>query len=118
MIASKHVGIQQGVSYIARIEKLEIVEDWKHFIDTMKEYRTQFWIRKNQEMLNEIHKGWDWTKQRRIIFFLGKPINAFNPPIKKENLQAGYGWLSKSFLSFDDLFQARSEKIYKEKDSL
>jgi hypothetical protein len=111
-LALKHAGIQCGISHIARIDKLEVIDDWKHLIDTLEKVRGKSWVRKNKMYLDIIAKNWVWGKQRRLIFFLLKPINAFNPAIRKTNLQAGRGWLSKLFLSFDELFKARSEKIY------
>ena len=111
-LEKNHAGIECGISHIARIEQLEVVDDWKHFMETLKEKRGQFWINKNKPYLDIIHREWEWVNNRRIVFFLANPIHAFNPPIKKTNLQAGHGWLSKTFLSFDELFKARAEKIY------
>jgi len=37
---------------------------------------------------------------------MGKPRLVFAPPIKKECLVAGTGFLSKRFFSFDELFAA------------
>lgn len=110
-IEQEHAGIQCGISYIARIERLEVVDDWKHLSEVIRKVRGQLWVRKNKQYLDKIHHNWVWGNNRRIIFFLAKPINIFNPAIKKSNLQAGTGRLSKSFLSFDELFRARSEKI-------
>ena len=40
------------------------------------------------------------------FLFLSKPRLVFNPPVLKDNLQKGKGWLSKRTFSFDELFEA------------
>jgi len=48
----------------------------------------------------------DWVDCRRSFLFLDEPRLVFNPPIKKEKLQEGKGWLSKRVFSFDAFFEA------------
>ncbi|MBL7894513.1 MAG: hypothetical protein JNK50_04395 [Bacteroidia bacterium] len=114
-LAKEHSGIVPGISYIARIESREIVEDWKHFIEVAKKIKSKRWLTQNKDILDQIKK-WDWKDNKRILFSLGEPIHAFSPSIKKDNLQSGHGWLSKAFISFEELFLARERKIFDIKD--
>ena len=104
-IARKHPGIERGLSYVARIQCVEVVDDWRHFRDRVQEIRGKVYIRKNLQYIGFIKK-WPWRSVRRNIVFLEEPRLVFNPPVKKENLQAGRGWLSKNYLTFDALFKA------------
>jgi hypothetical protein len=111
-VAGDYPGIHVGLSYIARIETVEVLETWKQLLKTIQLIRGKSWLTKNREFLNPIHKKWDWKKNKnRSFLFLGPPRLVFNPPVKKECLQKGKGWLSKRFLSFDDLFSAWEGKI-------
>jgi hypothetical protein len=106
-VAKNYPGIHVGLSYIARIETVEVLETWKQLSKTIQLIRGKSWLTKNRESLSPIHKKWDWKKNRKRSFlFLGPPRLVFNPPVKKESLQKGKGWLSKRFLSFDELFSA------------
>lgn len=106
-IAANYPGIQVGISYIARIETVEVVESWQDLINIVKTVRGTAWVRKHKVFLDPIHKAWAWNnKEKRYFLFLGTPRLVFNPPIWKEYLQKGKGWLSKRFYSFDNLFEA------------
>ncbi len=106
-IAKKHPGVQVGISYIARIETVEVVETWNNFLRTVAALRGKAWLNRKNDLLAPIHKTREWKKgRRRYVLFLSSPRLVFNPPVKKENLQKGKGWLSKRFLSFDELFKA------------
>ena len=108
-IANSHPGVQVGISYIAQIESVEVVGDWENFIDTTIAVRGKAWFnthRKEVEALST-QPEWDWTKgKKRAFIYMSTPRLVFSPPVKKENLQTGKGWLSKRFLSFDDLYKA------------
>ena len=104
-IVRMYPGIERGISYIARIANVVVVDSWKDFLERVKDERGQVFARKYKQHMTFIKK-WPWTKQRRNIVFLEEPRLVFNPPVKKEHLQAGRGWLSKNYLSFDDLFKA------------
>ena len=108
-IAETHPGVHIGISYIARIEEIAVVGDWEDFINTVKSIRNGTWLNKHRDEVYALknHEGWDWKSDRKRAFlFLGQPRLVFTPPVKKENLQSGKGWLSKRFLSFDELFAA------------
>ena len=105
-IAKDHPGVNVGISYIARIETIEVVERWADVRDAVISVRGKAWWNGHEEIIKRI-KQWVWDgSERRNMLFLGMPRLAFNPPVQKESLQKGTGWLSKRFLSFDELFDA------------
>ena len=101
-------GINVGISYIARIEMVGTVANWQELWDLVKDRRGVTWRNRHRRLLRELHNVWPWSRggKHRSFLFLGKPRLVFNPPVRKENLQKGRGWLSKRFFSFDDLFGA------------
>jgi hypothetical protein len=106
-ISKMHPGISTGISYIARIESVGYATKWREFQDLLIKERGRVWMKSHAEILRELHGDWSWTEgEQRCFLFLGQPRLAFNPPVRKENLQVGKGWLSKRFLSFDELFEA------------
>jgi hypothetical protein len=109
-IADAHPGVKQGISYVARIETVETAEKWKELIEVVKTVRGKTWLNSHSEYLDAIHRKWDWgSREKRSFLFLGKPRLVFNPPVQKDNLQKGKGWLSKRTFSFDELFSAWSK---------
>jgi len=106
-IARNHPGVQVGVSYIARIERVEVVETWKEFQQAMQEVRGRHWFNSHVTLLRPL-RSWGWRDTKRSILFLSTPRLVFNPPVLKKNLQkgAGEGFLSKQFFSFDTVFAA------------
>lgn len=108
-IAQAQPGIFQGISYVARIEEVIYAEGWAEFEREVCERRGRVWWNSHSELMNLLHsrKEWRWSECLPFTFLLlGEPRLAFNPPVKKERLQKGKGWLSRRFLSFDDLFAA------------
>jgi hypothetical protein len=109
-IARNHPGVTSGISYIAKIEHIEVVESWKDFIAAVKDIRGKAWLNSHTQYLDVIHREWNWKdKKLRSMLFLGEPRLVFNPAVKKENLQKGKGWLSKRMFSFDELFAGWSK---------
>ena len=105
-IAKIHPGINVGISYIARIEAIEVVATWGDLRQAVVNIRGKAWWNGHDDIVNRI-KDWGWDgSERRYMLFLGQPRLAFNPPVLKERLQKGKGWLSRRFLSFDELFGA------------
>ena len=104
-IARNHPGVRVGISYIASIERVEVVETWEDFLQTVREVRGKQWLKGNMTLLEPLHQGWSWRDTKRNFLFLKTPRLVFNPPVLKEKLQKGSGWLSKRFFAFDDLFQ-------------
>jgi hypothetical protein len=110
-VAHQHSGISSGISYVAKIESLEVVDTWKSFLFAAKRQRGAAWINKHQEILGTLRRSWKiWDKEnRRNIAFLGTPRLVFNPAINKDLLQKGKGFLSRRTFSFDELFEAWSK---------
>jgi hypothetical protein len=105
-IARNHPGVQVGISYIASIERVEIVETWKDLLHAVREVRGKQWLNGHMPLLQPLRRGWDWRDTKRSFLFLSTPRLVFNPPVLKEKLQKGKGWLSKRVFSFETLFAA------------
>ncbi len=108
-IAKTLPGIHLGISYIAKIEDIEITATWDDIKQAIIRHRGQAWFKKNRYLLDQVK----WTKKRekRSMLFLDEPQLVFNPPVRKENLQKGHGWLSRHYLSFNQLFKGWKEKL-------
>ena len=75
-------------------------------MDGVCEYRGKQWWNSYHEIMQSLRREWTpWNIQHSFLL-LGEPRLVFNPPIRKENLQSGKGWLSRRFFSFDELFAA------------
>jgi len=106
-IARNHPGVQVGISYIARIERVEVVDTWQDFLKTVREVKEGQWLNRHMRLLRPWHgRGHDWHKKPRSILFLSTPRLVFNPPVLKENLVKGKGFLNERYFSFDKLFAA------------
>ncbi len=105
-IANSHPGIGTGISYVASIENVEVVDDWQQLLGVTKKLRQKPWLNAHMKFLEELHKSWSWNQDKYSFLYLGEPHLVFNPPIKKERLQKGRGWLSKRIFTFEDLFSA------------
>jgi len=104
-IARDHPGVRVGVSYIASIQQVEVVETWQELLQVARAVRGKQWLNGHKQFLTPL-RDWDWRDAKRNILFVATPRLVFNPPVLKENLQEGSGWLSKRFFSFDTLFAA------------
>lgn len=104
-IAAQHPGVTTGISYVARVESVGYARTWREFTDLLASERGRVWLNRYKILLNTLHQSWDWPSDRCFLL-LGAPQLAFNPPVRKERLQKGKGWLSKQFLTFDELFRA------------
>jgi len=106
-IANAHPGVAVGISYIARIESVGQATTWGEFQDLLLESRGRVWRNRHKDELQALRRAWSWRRaEQRTFLLLGEPRLVFNPPVRKERLQKGRGWLSKRFFSFDDLFAA------------
>lgn len=105
-VAGNNTGIALGISYVARIETVGRATSWTEFRDLMVESRGRVWWRRHTEEWQALRRKWSWGKEQRTFLLLNEPRLAFNPPVRKERLQKGRGWLSKRFFSFDDLLAA------------
>ena len=110
-VAREHPGIFSGVSYVAKIEAVEVVDTWPSFIAAAKRQQSGWWVKKHKRVLLEMRQRWGYWNERhqRNFAFLGTPRLVFNPPINKDLLQKGKGFLSRRTFSFDELFEAWSK---------
>lgn len=108
-IANAHPGVHAGISYIAKIERTEIITTWKDWQETVRVERGAAWLKKHFPTLDRVRRTWAWDgEKQRSLLLLGEPRLVFAPPIHKENLQIGKGQLSKRYYSFDDFYAAWS----------
>lgn len=105
-LAQDRPSVFPGISFIAKIEAIAVTETWKNLIDAAKKYRGGQWLNQNFNLIRPLHSAWKWKGQQRTFLFLSTPRLVFNPPINKDLLQRGKGWLSRHFFSFDELFEA------------
>jgi hypothetical protein len=103
-VSKIYPGIGAGISYVAKIEEVVVVETFADLLRAARAHRGKVWFNKNKHLFSPLKKQWPWPKgQKRYTLWLGKPRLCFNPPIKKKNLQSGSGWLSRRKFSFDEL---------------
>ncbi len=106
-IAKEYPGISTGISYIGRIDLVGHATTWPEFRDLVIEHRGKAWWNRHRSLLQDLRRKWSWNKEaQRSLLLLGPPRLVFNPAVRKEGLQAGKGWLSKRFFSFDELYDA------------
>ena len=106
-IAKQHPGVSTGISHVARIESVGYATTWQEFRDLMVAQRRKVWWNRHRLLLQDLRQIWTWSKDdQRSFLLLGTPRLVFNPPVRKTHLQEGTGWLSKNFLTFDELFDA------------
>jgi hypothetical protein len=103
-IARNHPGIRAGISYIASIESMAVVETWSDLLNSIREVKGKHWLNSHMQFLQPLRHDWDWPTKRSFLF-LARPRLVFNPPVLKDALQKGSGWLSKRSVSFDTLFE-------------
>ena len=112
-IAAAHPGIVTGISYLARIEVVHVVDSRQDSLQAIATERGKTFLKQNKEHIATATRRWRWPAgHRRTLLFLGEPRLVFNPPVKKENLQKGKGWLSKRTFDFDQLFAGWKERIW------
>jgi hypothetical protein len=106
-LARSTPSIRRGFSYIARIEQVAVCTSRGELRELLRKERGRAWLRAHQEAVEAFDRRFRWVKNvRRSVVFLGPPRLVFNPPIPKENVQKGRGFLSKRTLAFDELFTA------------
>jgi hypothetical protein len=106
-IARRQPGIMQGVSYVAQIKDVIYAETWSEFKSEVCKKRGKTWWNNHSEIMDSLHRQREWLwgqPNPRTFLLLGEPRLAFNPPVKKEKLQSGKGFLSRRFFAFDDFF--------------
>ena len=106
-IARDYPGIHLGISYVARIEKVEVVEQWADIQAALIDHRGKAWFKKHHDIFKRVK--WLREHKKRSLVIMSLPQLVFHPPVRKESLQEGKGWLSRRFLSFQELFEARTK---------
>ncbi len=104
-IARNHPGVRVGISYIASIECVEVVETWRDLLQAVRKVRGKQWLNGHMPLLQPLRRGSDWDTKRSFLF-LSTPRLVFNPPVRKANLGKSAGFLAKHFFRFDTLFAA------------
>lgn len=104
-VSNEYPGVTTGISYVSKVEGMQTVSTWRELKEALIEERGKIWFNKHEEFVLPLHRQWKWPKSRTFLL-LGEPRLVFNPPVRKENIQSGRGYLSKQFLSFDELFEA------------
>jgi hypothetical protein len=109
-IANATPGIGVGISYVARIERVEVVETWDDLHLAVQSARKGTWWNSHQTEISPLRRApnWEWHEgsTKYSFLFLSKPRLVFNPPINKEKLQKGKGWLSRRVFTFEEFFKA------------
>jgi len=104
-IARKHPGIQAGISYIAKVEQVEVAETWEELQQIVGKRNGKRWLKGHMNLLETLHQEWKGPSKKSLVF-LSRPRLVFNPPVPKDRLQKGKGWLNTRTFSFDELFEA------------
>jgi len=107
-ITSIQCGFKPGISYIARIKDIVVVESKPDIIDGLKKHFTKKQIRGFSTVLEHRYR----QREKRFMLIMDEPRLLFSPPIPKTNLMGGTGFLGRHYFTFDELFRARSEKIW------
>ena len=107
-LARECLGVQVGISYIARIERVEVVEQWADLKEAVAAVRGKHELKAKKQVLLPLRQNWGSETSKRSVLFLSTPKLVFNPPIFKNKLQKGSGWLSKRVFSFEEFFEAWS----------
>jgi hypothetical protein len=102
-------GIYSGISFVAKIEAVEVLNTWNQFRQAVKKHRGARWLNSNKEIISQIRRELKPGKEQKTFLFLSEPRLVFNPPINKNLLQEGTGFLSKRAFAFDELFEAWSK---------
>lgn len=99
-------GIYAGISFVAKIEAVEVVDSWKLFRQAIKKRRGGHWLNSSGKVIAPLQQQLRKSKEQWTMLFLSEPRLVFNPPINKSLLQKGTGYLSRREFSFDKLFEA------------
>jgi hypothetical protein len=105
-VSASHPGLQEGISYVAKILNVEVAETADDFRKIEREIRRGCFS--GERAYVEQFEDYFFRKMKRksSIVFLSVPRLAFNPPIKKIYLKKGTGFLGKGYYTFDKFYQA------------
>ncbi len=102
-IEREHPGVHHGISYIARIEQVEPTSCWDDFKQVIIRHRKPAGFKKHEEIFRDVK--WLRSRKEHLILLLSEPQLVFTPPIRKDTLQGGSGWLSKRYFTFKEFFE-------------
>jgi hypothetical protein len=105
-LARELPAIYSGISFVAKIEAVEVVDEWRLLKEAAKKHRGGHWVASNRDVIAPLRKHFGRRHEQRTALFLSEPRLVFNPPINKNLLQKGTGYLSRRAFSFDELFAA------------
>ena len=106
-VATVVPGTRHGVAYLSEIYQVEYIEDIQSFkkliISHIKRNKLKNAYPEIFDFIDSIEIDFDKPK---LVLLLNKPRLVFNPPINKDNLQEGKGFLSKHYYTFEQFFEA------------
>jgi hypothetical protein len=105
-VSDSHPGLQEGISYIAKIISVQVAETAEDFMRIATEVRKKTTFRGEQQYVEDFAKWFFEKRKRYSCAFLSIPRLAFNPPIQKPFLQDGRGFLNRHYYLFDEFYQA------------
>jgi hypothetical protein len=69
-IAKEYPGTRVGISYLSRIEAVEVCDRWAELRQIAKRIRGATWVKKHADLLKTVKKCWDWKNpERRSLVF-------------------------------------------------
>ncbi len=57
-IANAHPGVKQGISYVARIDAVEVVDSWKEMLSVVSSVRGKTWLNGHIGYIKDSLRGW------------------------------------------------------------
>jgi hypothetical protein len=102
----------------SKVKAVFVASTWHDYMEGVCDYRGKQWWNSHAVLMKRLRREWGWDKDTKYTFLLlGKPRLVFNPPIHKDKLQKGRGFLNRRFFCFDDLFSAWGGESLNGKDS-
>ena len=98
-------GISYGISYISQIRSVEYVENKNTYTQIVHDHLKKNKLNKSYPELEKKIENIQFERPL-VVLLLNKPHLVFNPPIQKDKLQEGSGWLGKRYFTFEDFFNA------------
>jgi hypothetical protein len=106
-VSFSHPGLQEGVSYVAKILLLRKIETFGDVARVARDARRETDFCGESDQIKKIKSWFNWKQNQAYnLFFLSRPRLAFNPTIKKKFIQKGTGWQVRHFYSFDEFYRA------------
>ena len=108
VVSCTHPGLQEGISYIAEIETVQVAHNFAELIEISNKQKTAAWTRKQDKYFQFVRREFFSRSNTAFSFvFLGSPRLVFNPPIKKQFLVRGKkAFLNRHFFTFTEFFKA------------